>query len=197
MRIIGITGGIGSGKSTVSKILMEFGAKVIDADVISRDIVQKGQKALEDIVQTFGKDILTEDGSLDRSKLGNIVFTDKHKLESLNSITHKYIKKKIIENINITKKEGYTGLTVIDAAIPFQHGFIDTVDEVWVVIADMETRIKRVMSRSGLSRLQVLDRIKSQMSEKNYLMFADRVLINNGCIDELEKQVKNFYLKVI
>ncbi|MEN2773836.1 dephospho-CoA kinase [Acetivibrio clariflavus] len=190
MRIIGVTGGIGSGKSTVSKILASFGAQVIDADVLARQIVQKGQKALEEIVNYFGEAVLDSEGNLDRKKLSGIVFKDKKKLEALNSITHKYIAGKIIEEI---KKINEDETVVVDAPIPIEHGFIDVVDEIWAVIADKEVRIKRVMERSGLTYNEVEDRINSQLSDEFYLSISDRVIVNNGSVEELRLQVEKYF----
>jgi dephospho-CoA kinase len=191
MKIIGVTGGIGSGKSTVSRILDEMGAAIIDADVIAREIVQKGQAALNEIVKFFGKDVIDNEGELNRRKLGSLVFNDKDKLESLNKITHKYITERIKEKILDISDAGSVELIVVDAAIPFQYGFMDVVDEIWVVLSDIEVRIARVMARSGLSHEQVVERIKSQKSDEQYLSIAHKVLINNGSVAELKEQVVN------
>ena len=192
MRIVGVTGGIGSGKSTVSKILADLGAEIIDADLIARDIVKKGKKAWKEIIEAFGESVLDTSMEIDRAKLGNIVFNDKNKLESLNSITHKYIREEIIQRIeNIAAKES-NELVIVDAPIPFGWGFTDLVDEVWVVTADLETRIQRVMSRSGLTYAQVVDRINSQKPEKEYLDIADKVLHNDCSIDELAREIEIF-----
>jgi dephospho-CoA kinase len=195
MKIIGVTGGIGSGKSTVSRILDEMGAAIIDADVIAREIVQKGQAALNEIVKFFGKDVIDNEGELNRRKLGSLVFNDKDKLESLNKITHKYITERIKEKILDISDAGSVELIVVDAAIPFQYGFMDVVDEIWVVLSDIEVRIARVMARSGLSHEQVVERIKSQKSDQEYLSFAHKVLINNGSVAELKEQVANLIFR--
>lgn len=195
MRIIGVTGGIGSGKSTVSRILCNIGARIIDADVVSKKVVSKGEKALGEIVAYFGPDILDPNGELDRKKLAGVVFTDSEKLAQLNSITHKYIAQEILEQIEREKAEKKYDTLVIDAALPFEHGFIDTVEEVWVVTADKETRIRRVMERSGLTYEEALDRINSQMSEYEYARIADHVIENNTDIIDLEKAVVKLYFK--
>ena len=190
MRIIGVTGGIGSGKSTVSKILASFGAKIIDEDVLARQITQKGQKALEEIVNCFGEAILDSEGNLDRKMLSKIVFKDKQKLEALNRITHKYVAEKIIENL---KKINNNEIAVVDAPIPIEHGFIDVVDEIWAVVAHKDVRIKRVMERSNMTYNEVEDRINSQLSDEFYKSISDVVIENNGSIEELEQQVKKYY----
>lgn len=195
MRIIGVTGGIGSGKSTVSRILCNIGARIIDADIVSKKVVSKGEKALDEIVAYFGPDILDPNGELDRKKLAGVVFTDSEKLAQLNSITHKYIAQEILEQIEREKAEKNYDTLVMDAALPFEYGFIDTVEEIWVITADKETRIRRVMERSGLTYEEALDRINSQMSEYEYARIADHVIENNTDIIDLEKAVVKLYFK--
>jgi len=151
LRTIGVTGGIGSGKS-----------KIIDADVIARDVILKGHEAYQEIVDYFGSQILLPDGEIDRKK------------------THKHVAQIIIERHEILKKRK---TIVIDAPIPIKHGFLDIVDEVWVVVADRETRIKRVMKRSGFSYEQV------------YCSLADVIIENGGTCEELRRIVEAHYNK--
>lgn len=199
MKIIGVTGGIGSGKSTVATILKNLGAFVIDADKIAKTVTIKGQPALDELVEFFGKGILKEDGELDRAKLSVIVFSDKNKLKKLNEITHKHVITKIIQELNRLKEElkknNNDGIIVLDVPIPVKHGFLDIVEEVWVVISDKETRIKRVMKRNNISYSQVLRRIEAQKNEDEYLQIASKVIDNSGTLEELESIVKNFYIK--
>ena len=190
MRIIGVTGGIGSGKSTVSKILASFGAQIIDADRLAKEIVNKGEKALDEIVDSFGASVLDSEGNLDRKKLSDIVFKDKHKLENLNKITHSHVAQKIIEKINSLNDNE---VAVVDAPIPIKHGFLDVVNEIWAVTADKEVRIKRVMERSGLTYNEVEDRINSQLSDDFYKSISETVIINNGSVEELRQQVVKYY----
>lgn len=189
MRIIGVTGGIGSGKSTVSRILADLGAKVVDADQIARKVVAKGEKALDELVAYFGSEILDERGELDRKKLGNMVFGNAEKLEYLNRVTHKYIAERMLEEVNRYRQDKNTELVVLDVPIPVDHGFLDVVDTVWVVSSDRETRVKRIMDRSGLTREEAVSRINSQMKEEEYLKIADETINNNGNIELLEKTV--------
>ncbi|GAE89083.1 dephospho-CoA kinase [Acetivibrio straminisolvens] len=193
MRTIGVTGGIGSGKSTVSKILGELGAQIIDADVIAKDITRKDRKAYREIVEYFGSQILLPDGEIDRKKLAAEVFNNKDKLEVLNSITHRHVAEIIIEKHEILKGLGKS--IVIDAPIPIKHGFLDIADEVWVVVADMENRIKRVMERSGLTYEQVLERINAQLSDEYYCSLADVIIKNDGTYEELVRMVEANYNK--
>lgn len=194
MNIIGITGGIGSGKSTVARILRVLGAKVIDADKIAREVTAKGQPALDEIVEYFGKDILNEDGELDRKKLGKIVFEDKEKLKVLNSITHKYVIERIINELERLKEEN-ANIIVLDVPLPVEHGFLDVVDEVWLVTANKDTRIKRIMERSGLTYEEVIKRMEAQKSDEEYLKIADEVIYNDGSMEELESTVAKLYIQ--
>ena len=191
MKIIGVTGGIGSGKSTVSGILNSFGARVIDADSLAREIVKKGGKALIELVAEYGTGILTADGELDRKKLAQSVFGIPEKVEKLKSITHKYVADRIYDDVSSLKNDPSVDLIVVDAVFPVKRGFMDVVDEVWVVTADIEVRICRVMNRSGLTRTEVIDRMQSQLDDMDYLKIADRVINNSGSIEILEKTVKS------
>lgn len=192
MRIIGVTGGIGSGKSTVSMILAALGAHIIDADKLAKEIVEKGQQALTEIVSAFGTVVLDEEGNLDRKKLSHIVFKDKQKLELLNGITHNHVAQRIIEKLDSI---GECCTVVIDAPIPIEHGFLDVVHEVWAVVADREVRIKRVMDRSGLTYNEVEDRINLQLSDELYRNISDIVIVNNGSMEELREQVEKYYYR--
>lgn len=194
LRIIGITGGIGSGKSTVSQILRDLGAKIIDADKIAKEIVFKGGVVLKELIEFFGSQILDESGGLDRKKLGEIVFNNPEKLEVLNKITHKYIVERIFKDLEKAKKEGKWDIVVVDAPLPVKHGFMDTVDEVWVITADKETRIKRIMERNGLTYEEALSRISSQLKDSEYLEIADVVIPNDGSIEDLEKSVVKLFI---
>jgi len=194
LRIIGITGGIGSGKSTVSQILRDLGAKIIDADKIAKEIVFKGGVVLKELIEFFGSQILDESGGLDRKKLGEIVFNNPEKLEVLNKITHKYIVERIFKDLEKAKKEGKWDIVVVDAPLPVKHGFMDAVDEVWVVTADKETRIKRIMERNGLTYEEALSRISSQLKDSEYLEIADVVIPNDGSIEDLEKSVVKLFI---
>lgn len=188
MIIIGITGGIGSGKSTVSRLLGEQGAAIIDADLIARQIVEKGQPALQELEDFFGPEILDGKGELDRKKLAGLVFGDETKLAVLNEITHRYVAERIIESVARYRQRGIS-LVAVDVPLPVKYGFLDVVDEVWVVTADQETRIQRVAERSGMTRDEALNRIRMQMSDAQYRELADRIIENNGSLEELREAV--------
>lgn len=195
MRIIGVTGGIGSGKSTVSRILRDLGAAVIDADVAARTVTGKGGKALEELVAYFGNSILEADGDLNRHKMSEIVFDDPVKLHALNAITHKYVTEKIMENLQSIKAFGNHEVIVLDCPLPVEHGFLDMVDEVWVVTADRSTRVVRIVDRSGSTSEEAAKRINSQKKDEEYIKVANEVIYNNGSIEELEKAVVRLFLQ--
>lgn len=193
MKIIGVTGGIGTGKSTVSSILKSLGAKVIDADMISRQIVAKGKKAYVEILEAFGDEVIDENGDLNRKELANIVFNDRSKLEILNNITHPIIGQEIKNTVTEDENDGFYDLLVVDAAIPFKNGFLDVVDKVWVVTANKENRVQRIMERNGLTEAEALSRVNSQMSQMEYASLADVIIENDEGIIELEKKVVKLY----
>jgi dephospho-CoA kinase len=187
--VLGVTGGIGSGKSTVSSILEDMGAVIIDADIISRQVVMPGEKALEELTETFGNDILDESGQLKRKRLAEIVFNDTERLQILNNILHKYVSDRIKNNVKeqLLKK---TKVIVIDAPIPIKTGFLDLCHQVWTVTADKELRIKRIMERNGMTYDEALSRINSQLNEQEYARIADTVINNNYDYAHLKEEVK-------
>jgi dephospho-CoA kinase len=189
MKIIGVTGPIGSGKSTVSRFFSKKGAHVIDADILYREVVQKGKPAILEIVRAFGDEVLNGEGQLDRKKLASIVFNDKVKLEVLNGLTHKYIIEKIIEEVK-KARESKVEVLVIECPIPIKHGFIDLVDKVYVVVADKKVRAERIMKRNNLSFAEAMKRIESQMANDEYISIADVVIKNDSDIDSLASQLE-------
>jgi len=194
LKIIGITGGIGSGKSTVSTTLRDLGAAVVDADLLAKSVTASGGKAFDELVDFFGRDILGKDGEVDRQKLAEIVFRDKKMLDALNEITHKYVVEKIYDTVELLKNSGKWDVIVLDVPIPIEKGFLDLADEVWVVVADRDVRTRRIMERSGYSYEEALKRIDSQMKDDEYIKLADEVLNNDGSIEELEQAVVRLFL---
>lgn len=195
MKIIGITGGIGSGKSTASSALRDLGAAVLDADIISRNVTAPGGKAYDELVEYFGKGIVREDGELNRELLAELAFSDRVKQHALNCITHKYIVEKIYDTIEILRNNNKCDIAVIDAPIPLEKGFLDLADEVWVIAADRELRIKRAMDRSGYSYEDVVRRIEAQPADEEYKKLADEVIYNNGTPEELEQAIVRLFLQ--
>ena len=190
--VIGLTGGIASGKSTVSAKLKELGAAVIDADLLARDVVRKGEIAYNKIVQCFGADILLPVGDIDRKKLGDIVFSDKEKLELLNSITHPEIINRMKERIQELKAEG-AKVIVVDAAILIEMGLHKYVDSVWVLSVDRETQLKRLVERDKFNYREAENRINSQFTNEVRKKYADVVIDNSKPIEEVEKRLEELW----
>lgn len=180
MKIIGITGGSGTGKSTVAKYLAEMGGYVIDADKIARLVIKKDESAYNETVEHFGSEILSVDGEIDRKKLGNIVFNDQNSLETLNAITHKYILNYINKEISrITENPDTFQFIVIDAPLLIQTGLNMICDSVWVVDSDYGVRVQRVMNRDNISENDTKARFSSQMDFEEARLYADVVIKNN------------------
>lgn len=189
MKIIGVTGGIGAGKSTVSAMLKEMGAEIIDADYLSRKATQPGEPAWKEIIDHFGQEILLPDKTLDRKKLAGIVFNSEEKRRKLERIIHTRVIHEMKERIKELKEEGYDGIVVLDVPIPVREGFLDIVDAVWVVVCPDEERIRRVMVRSKVDREDAVNRIRSQLSQEDYIKLADVVIENDGDLVTLQKKV--------
>lgn len=185
---IGITGGIGSGKSTVARILKKYGADVIFADDLAKEITEPDMPAYRKIIEHFGIEIIGEDNRINRKKLAEIVFSNSEELKRLNEITHSIVADMIEKLIKEYKSSGKK-LVVVEAIVPVEHGFLDLVDTVWVVLADQSTRIDRVMERSGLTYEEARQRIQSQLSDEMYKSIADKVIYNDGTLKELEEKV--------
>ncbi len=196
MKVIGITGGIGSGKSTVTRIIYHLGARIIDADLISRNITKKGSVALQELVEGFGEDILTQNGALNRRKLASIVFSDSEKRSLLNSITHKHISAEISGKLERFRNKGNIEFVVLDVALPIKEGFLEFCDKVWAVVAAKSARIERIIKRSGLTAEEAEARIKSQPSDDAYIKIADVVIENNGSVEELERTVARLFMQL-
>ena len=190
MKIVGLTGGIASGKSTVSNYLKSMDFAVIDADLIAREIVDTGQPALEEICITFGKNILNADGSLNRKALGDMVFSNEKLLEKLNKITHPRIIKEIINRIELYKQNRKSSIVFVDAALLIEMNMRQLVDEVWLVKVDKETQRRRLMERNGLDFTEAENRINAQMSMEEKVKKADIVIDNNNGIDYLYAQIQ-------
>ncbi len=189
MRIVGLTGGIGSGKSTVTKYLLNKGFSIIDADKIAREIVKPNSQLLRDLVACFGESIIMSDGNLDRKKLAGIVFSDSNQKLKLDEIMLKEIVSEILTQIEEYKKQD-KDIIFIDAPLLFEVGLHKKCDETWVVDADDEIRIQRVIQRDELTRDDVIARINNQMSrtEKNNL--ASIILDNSTTHENLYEQIE-------
>lgn len=196
MKVIGLTGGIGTGKSTVSDYLKQKGCLIIDADGISRKMTGEGGEALQPIREYFGSDVFFDDGCLNRKKLGAIVFSDPVKLQALEKITTKEVIKKIMLTLQKLRDDGYAGVAVIDAPLLFECGMEHIADENWLVSADMGVRVSRVMERDGLSRREIIERIENQMPEEQKKKLADVFVDNSGSLDKLYRQIDSLIARV-
>ncbi len=188
MKILGVTGGTASGKSEVCRILEEEGGKIIDADLISKQLQRKGQNAYNEIVGYFGIRILNEDGELNRKAIAEIVFKDRNELIKLNAMVHKYVSYEIKRLVNEYRKCDYE-FVVLDVPIPVEEGFFDTADCIWTVVANQDLRIQRLKKRMGITEREAVTRIQSQMSNSEYESIADVVIVNEGDVEELKKHV--------
>lgn len=186
--IIGLTGGIASGKSTVSGMLKELAIPVIDADVIAKEVVQKDQPAYRDIVRTFGTDILAEDLQLDRPKLGAIVFQDEEKRQLLNQIVHPAVRKEMLAQKEFFLQEGYETI-VLDIPLLFESKLTSLVDKVLLVFVDDSIQLERLMARNNFTKEEAEARIRSQMPLQEKVPLADEIISNNGTIDETKEQL--------
>lgn len=183
MFVLGITGGIGSGKSTVSGILKDRGLKVLDADQLSREVTAVGGIALPEIEEIFGNRAIASDGSMNRKYVSSVVFSDNTKLDILSSIIHKYVLQYIAEDIEKERVRG-TKCIVLDVPIPVKKGFCDKCNQIWVVTCDENVRIKRLIDR-GLTKEDAQRRIAVQMTDEEYLSLGDFEINNSGTLDEL------------
>lgn len=190
MFVVGVTGGIGTGKSTVSKILNKMGLQVLDADQISHDVTGKNGVAVAEIILHFGEGILNEQGEIDRRLLGSIVFQDKNKLDLLSEIVHRQVIKTLQEEVAKLEKKKVKAL-VLDVPIPVKEGFLDLSDHVLVVWAKPELRISRLAKR-GMGREEALRRMAMQMTEEEYSRLGHEVIRNDGSLKELIDMVEAF-----
>ncbi len=191
MKKIGLTGGIASGKSTVTKIIRDFGYKVICADEAARELCEKGLEGYSAVKKAFGDGFFSSDGTLDRKKLGTYVFKNKRRLQKLNRILHPLIIKDIMQKAGEQEK-----VVFIDAALLIETGLYKDMDEVWLVTADRDKRIERLMKRDNLSYEDALLRVDAQLEDKDKIKYAKKTIDNSGSLEDTKKQVENL-LKLI
>ncbi len=185
MKIIGLTGGIGSGKTTVTEFLKDKGHHVVDADVIARKIVEPGTKVLGELVSHFGKVILRPDGTLNRQKLAELSFVNPTQKAALDQITHGAILDNISKEIETIKTKHNPTIVFVDAALLVETGLYLKMDEVWLVTADEEMRIQRVADRDHIEAERVKLRIQTQMSDEQKARHSFRIINNSGTKKEL------------
>lgn len=178
--IIGLTGGIASGKTLISTYLQELGAVVIDADKLSRQVVSPGSPALKDIRDYFGNAVIDQNGLLNRKELAKIIFGSDSAREKLNSIIHPRILELIQKRIKEYKESGQVLVVIIDAPLLIEAGMTAMVNQVWVVAVSPEEQLRRLMKRDNLTKEEALDRLKSQMPLSEKIKHADLVIDNSG-----------------
>ena len=191
--IIGLTGTIGSGKSTVSTRLAKLGALVLDADTISREAVKKGADGLNKIAEVFGKEVIDANGELDRKALAGIVFSDESKRLILNGIIHPQVLKALKERTHGEKALNPNRMIVWDVPLLIEVGWVEYVDSVWLVTAPEQTRINRIMARDGCTIKQAQSRICAQMSEEEKARFSNEIIDNGGSLEQLYQRVDALY----
>ena len=193
-KVIGVTGGIASGKSTISTMIKELGFTVVDADLAARAVVEPGEPAYNEVVATFGKEILHEDGSINRGLLGKIIFHDKEKRLQLNAIVHPAIR----AYTQRQKEEAFARgehVVFMDVPLLFEGKLTNTVDVSLLVYVDDEIQLQRLMERNGLAKEEALARIHSQMPLAEKRALADEIINNNGTIEESRQQLMKILQK--
>jgi dephospho-CoA kinase len=186
--VIGLTGGIASGKSTVSNLFKEMAITVVDADVEARLAVMKGETAYFKIIEEFGREVLLENEEIDRQRLGSIIFHQAEKRQILNGITHPEVRKRMMDQVEIAKKNGEE-VVVLDIPLLFESKLTYMVDKTILVYVDDEIQLQRLIERNNLSVEDARARIRSQMPLSDKLKLADAVIDNNGSIADSKKQL--------
>ncbi len=192
MKVIGLTGGIGSGKSTVSRFLAELGAVIIDADKVGHEALKPDTELWREVVAAFGEQILTPGGDINREKLGEIVFSNPDSLVRLNRIMHPRLYEVVKAQLEEYRRQGI-GVVVLEAPLLVEAGWTSLVDEIWVTVASEATVLQRLQERTGLSEPESLSRIRSQLSFVERVRYADVTIDTDGELDELRVRVEKLW----
>jgi dephospho-CoA kinase len=193
MLIVGLTGGIGSGKSSAARVFVRLGVKVVDSDVLARTVVEKGRPALSKVRERFGDGVINDDGTLCREKLRDIVFRDGKALTDLNAIVHPAVYAEMAREIEAYRKDPGDTILMLDIPLLFESGGEKIVDRVVVVWVDRETQLQRLMARDGFSREAAVNRIEKQMDLDEKKRRADFVIDNTGTLEDLERRVAEVF----
>jgi dephospho-CoA kinase len=194
---VGLTGSIAVGKSFVLSVLRELGCATFDADKIAHSVMEQGRPAYEDIVREFGRGVLSEDGSIDRAKLGAIVFADEARRKRLNQIVHPRVIEDQDRLLRDVEKENPLGIAVIDAALIIESGGYKRFDKLIVAFCDREIQIERLMRRNGITREDAERRIAAQMSSDEKRRYADYEIDTSGTFDQTRHQVTDVFNKLL
>ena len=192
MIVIGLTGGIGSGKSEVSRMLKAWGARIIDADQLGHQAYQPRTEAWKAVVAAFGEQILQPNGEVDRIKLGAIAFSNPEALARLNAIMHPRMHEMIKERLEGLRAQG-TAVAVVEAAVLIEAGWTPLMDEIWVTEAEEDVVVERVRRRSNLPDEEIRRRIRSQLTNEERVRYATAVIENNGGLAELHQRVQELW----
>jgi dephospho-CoA kinase len=195
VKSVGVTGGIGSGKSTVARILGELGARVVDADKVGHHVYRPGSEGWEQVVQAFGREIVAADGSIDRRRLGAVVFAASDQLARLNAIVHPLIRAEITAHLEELQRLDSSTPVVVEAAVLIEAGWQDLVDEVWLVVASRDAVLDRVAAQRGLTRSAIEARIAAQLSDAERRRHAAVIIDNSGTLPELQQRLRALYEK--
>lgn len=193
--IIGLTGSIASGKSTISTMFRNIDIPVIDADLIARQVVEPGKPAYKKIVETFGNGIILSNGEIDRKQLGQIVFSNEGRRKQLNEIVHPAIREEMLEQKTSLLNQGVHKAIVLDIPLLFESNLTGLVDKILVVYVDEETQLKRLMDRDKSTEEEAMKRINSQVPVKQKADLADAIIDNSGTIKESNKQFMHLLSK--
>jgi len=191
--LVGLTGGIATGKSTVSEILRQLGGEIIDADRLARDVVEPEQPAWKQIVAEFGGGIVTAEGALDRKKLGAIVFADPERRKRLEAITHPAIRARFQTRLDELAAQGFAGIVVFDAPVMIESGNYKNMDRLVVVVTDDATQAARLQERDGTDEAEGLRKIASQMPLAEKAKLADYVIDNSGAREATAAEVRRVF----
>jgi dephospho-CoA kinase len=194
---VGLTGGIGSGKSTASKFFESFGSFVINADEEAKNLLSSSDTVQHELISEFGTDIIDVSGQINKTKLARVAFQDEEHQQRLNSVIHPYIYNTIDDQFNQILNEGKFDIFVVDGALIFESGYDVHMDYIIVVTALLKNRMERALARETLSREEILKRIDLQWPEEEKVNLADFVIHNDGSENELKKNVKNLIKKLI
>ncbi len=189
MRTIGLTGGIGSGKSAVSDILRDLGACVIDADAVAHEVYRPGTDGWREVVEAFGSEVAGPSGEIDRRKLAGVVFGDAAQVERLNRIVHPRTRALVAERLGAAGESGEATAVVVEAPLLFEAGWGEMFDEVWVVTAPEGEALRRVVEARGTDAESARSRMRAQMSNEDRLRRADAAIDNSGSLDDLRASV--------
>lgn len=195
MKVIGLTGGIGSGKSTVSQYLAELGAVILDVDKVGREVFSPNTEAWHEVIAAFGQQILTPGGEINRKKLGEIVFNNPKALSRLNQIMHPRMYDMIAAQIAEYRRQEVE-VVVLEAAILIEANWTPLVDEVWVTVAPEAMVLERLQKQRGLAEKQTLARIHSQLPPEERTRYADVVINNDGDRDKMKTKIKELWARL-